>query len=132
MKSRTTSIRKLTLLAVASAALLPYFARPVHATFPGTKGQIVFVQGDPNAGVPGQLVFISNPDGSNQQQVPLGDPIEFATGVVWSPDGTKLLIDHTIRFDQAQVSAVSRSGLPLSASTARTTLFSQFLMVQMV
>ena len=95
-------MRRLTLLMGPLAALLVYVlatARTVHATFPGTNGQIAFVQGDPNANVPTASVFIANPDGSNPQQVPLGDPIEFRTSVIWSPDGTKLLIDHTIRFD---------------------------------
>jgi len=105
MKSRTTATYRLTL------SLLPFFplvvvyvmlaVRPLHATLPGTNGQIEFVQGDPNASLPTARLFRANPGGTRQQQVPLGDPIEFATHIVWSPDGTKLLIDHTIRFDSA-------------------------------
>ena len=65
----------------------------------GTNGQIAFTQGDPNAATPTAVVFIANPDGSQQQQVPLGDPVEFFSSVIWSPDGNKLLISHTVRID---------------------------------
>jgi hypothetical protein len=104
MQSRTTATYRLTL------SLLPFFAlvvvyvmfavRPLHATLPGTNGQIEFVQGDPNANLPTATLFRANPDGTRQPQVPLGDSIEFATRIVWSPDGTKLLIDHTIQVRQ--------------------------------
>ena len=101
MKSRTLtsiSVRAavVTLTALLLALVLVYHA---GANFPGTNGQIAFVQGDPFGVVPTASVFIANPDGSHQQQVPLGEPIEFFTGVVWSPDGTKLLISHTVRSD---------------------------------
>src|SRR5215472_14796650 len=102
MKSRTTQIRRVIRLIVACAAVMVYVTatdRPVHATVPGTNGQIVYTLGDPNAnGFTAQL-WVANPDGSHQLQVPLGNPIEFFSQAIWSPDGTKLLISHTVRLD---------------------------------
>src|SRR5713226_9003844 len=60
------------------------------------NGQIAFTQGDPNGAA---NIFTANPDGSNQQQVPLGDSVELFSNAVWSPDGSKLLISHTFRLD---------------------------------
>jgi Tol biopolymer transport system component len=44
-------------------------------------------------------VFIANPDGSNPQLVPLppDDPAETFGVPIWSPDGSTLLISHTVR-----------------------------------
>ena len=98
MKSRTSLIR-FTLLIIPCVALIVYVmvtARPVHAVFPGTNGQIAFAQITP-AGPAN--VFIANPDGSNAQQVPLGNPAETFGVPISSPDGSKLLISHTIRCD---------------------------------
>jgi Tol biopolymer transport system component len=85
--------------AITFAAFLVYAmltARPVHATFPGTNGQIAFAQ--LTAAGPAN-VFIANPDGSNLQLVPLptDDPDEMDGVPIWSPDGSTLLISHTIR-----------------------------------
>jgi hypothetical protein len=77
-------------VALTALPLALVLVRHAGATFPVTNGQITFVKGDPFGVVPTASVFIANPDGSHQQQVPLGEPIEFFTGVVWSPDGTKL------------------------------------------
>src|SRR5262249_10104256 len=44
-------------------------------------------------------VVTADTDGFNQQVVPLGDPVEFFSSPVWSPDGSKLLISHTLRID---------------------------------
>jgi len=52
-------------------------ARTVHATFPGTNGQIAYTQGDPNAAGFTAKIWIANPDGSNPLQVLLGNPVEF-------------------------------------------------------
>src|SRR6516162_9261458 len=98
MKFRMPSILRLTLLIIPCAALLVYVmvtARPVHATVPGANGQIAYTQGDPNANGFTAQVWTANPDGSHQQQVPLGNPVEFFSQAIWSPDGTKLLISHT-------------------------------------
>jgi Tol biopolymer transport system component len=103
MQSRTNSMCRLTLLVVPSLAVLVYImvtARPVQATFPGTNGQIAFTRGNLFNGIPA-FVFTAKPDGSNQQLVPLGDPVELFSMAVWSPDGTKLLISHTSRLDSA-------------------------------
>jgi Tol biopolymer transport system component len=107
MKSKTTTIRRLTLLVIPFTTLLVYVmatSRPVHATSPGTNGQITFTQGvlDFNGGAPANI-FTANPDGSNVQQVPLpqGIRVEIFSGSIWSPDGNRLLISHTLRLDNS-------------------------------
>ena len=68
----------------------------------GLNGRITFTQGvlDFNGGAPAN-VFTADSDGTNVQQVPLPDGIglEVFIGAVWSPDGTKLLLSHTLRPD---------------------------------
>jgi Tol biopolymer transport system component len=64
----------------------------------GSNGQIAFTQGDPN-GLAATNILTANPDGSTQRQVPLGDAVELFSSPIWSPDGTKLLISHTVRLD---------------------------------
>jgi Tol biopolymer transport system component len=95
-------MRRLSLLLGPLATLLVYFlvtARPVYATFPGANGQIAFAQ--LRADGSGADVFIANPDGLNIQQVPLTFPAEAFGVPIWSPDGSKLLISHTIRVDSS-------------------------------
>ena len=102
MKIKITPLHRLTLLLVPFVGLWVYVtvtARPVHATVPGKNGQIAYTQGDPNAAGFTAKVWIANPDGSHQQQVTLGNPVEFFSQAIWSPDGTKLLISHTARPD---------------------------------
>lgn len=55
---------------------------PVQAKVLGTNGQIVFDRGD------GQ-VFIANPDGTNDHELPL--PYS-AFGGAWSPDGSRIVV----------------------------------------
>jgi Tol biopolymer transport system component len=68
----------------------------------GSNGQIAFTQGvlDFNGGAPANI-FTADSDGSNIHQLPLpeGTTVEIFSGSVWSPDGTKLLISHTLRLD---------------------------------
>jgi Tol biopolymer transport system component len=68
----------------------------------GANGNITFTQGvlDFNGGAPANI-FTANSDGSNVQEVPLpdGTRVEIFSGSVWSPNGTKLLISHTLRLD---------------------------------
>jgi Tol biopolymer transport system component len=78
------------LLAAVFAALT---ALPAGATVPGTNGQIAFVRGGD--------VFTANPDGTQVDQVPLVYPTDELSVVVWSTDGSKLLISHTFRLDSA-------------------------------
>jgi Tol biopolymer transport system component len=85
----------LTVLFLASACLSQLAAQEIVSS---TNGQIAFTQGDPS-GVGPSNVFTANPDGSHAQQVPLGNPVEFFSSAIWSPDGTKLLISHTFRLD---------------------------------
>jgi Tol biopolymer transport system component len=101
MKSKTlTCITAITLFA---ALALPVQLAAQHIAS-GTNGQITFTQGvlDFNGGAPAN-VFVANPDGSKPEQVPLpeGIRVEIFSGSVWSPDGTKLLISHTLRLDNA-------------------------------
>jgi Tol biopolymer transport system component len=93
-------MRRLTLLLALFFAVLIYvmaIAPRVHATFPGSNGLITYAQ--LNADGSTANVFIANPDGSNPQQVLLTNPAESFGVPIWSPDGTKLLISHTIRCD---------------------------------
>jgi Tol biopolymer transport system component len=105
MKFTTISIRRFILLAVPCSALLVYVmatARRVHANVPGTNGQITYTQGvlDFNGGAPAN-VFTADSNGSNAQQVllPNGIRVELFSLSVWSPDGKKLLLSHTLRID---------------------------------
>src|SRR5438034_111327 len=67
-------------------------------TTSGTNGQIAFSrQIDPDT----TGIFIANPDGSSEQQVPLPSDNKVEGGATWSQDGSRLLISHTLRFDDA-------------------------------
>jgi Tol biopolymer transport system component len=77
--------------------------RTVHAVVPGTNGQITFTQGPTNSVGPPlpATIWVANPDGSHAQEVPLpeGFQVEVFSDLVWSPDGTELVISHTWRLD---------------------------------
>jgi Tol biopolymer transport system component len=47
----------------------------------------------------GAAIFTANPDGSDEQPVPLGDAEEDFGIPIWSPDHTRLLVTNTLRFD---------------------------------
>jgi Tol biopolymer transport system component len=47
----------------------------------------------------GAEILTANPDGSDEQLVPLEDPAEDFGIPIWSPDRSHLLISHTLRFD---------------------------------
>jgi len=83
---------------LACLTLVLATAGPAYATFPGTNGRIAFTR-QITTDIAG--VFTAKPDGSDEQQVPLGgtDGVEIFSGVHWSPDGRELLIDHTLRID---------------------------------
>jgi WD40 repeat protein len=76
---------------------------PAQAEVPGANGQIAFERLAPGQSldVPGTgAVFVANPDGTHLLQVPLVYPTDvLGTAIDWSPDGTKLLLSHTVRFD---------------------------------
>ncbi len=100
MKSRTFDGR-FGLFIIPLAALVVYMvtsAGPAYATFPGTNGRIAFTR-QITTDIAG--VFTAKPDGSDEQQVPLGgtDGVEIFSDVHWSPDGRELLIGHTLRID---------------------------------
>jgi hypothetical protein len=67
-----------------------------HADVPGADRQIVFAR-QIESGVAN--VFIADPDGTHVQQVPLTRPAEDFGIPVWSPDRSRLLISHVVRFD---------------------------------
>jgi hypothetical protein len=47
----------------------------------------------------GADIFVTRPDGSGTVHVPLDHPAEDYGLPVWSPDGTRLLVTHMLRFD---------------------------------
>src|SRR5437773_1381203 len=83
---------------LACLTLVLATAGAAHATFPGTNGRIAFTR-QITTDIAG--VFTAKPDGSDEQQVPLGgtDGVEIFSDVHWSPDGRELLIGHTLRID---------------------------------
>jgi len=83
---------------VAMTSLAGALAHPVQLVAQQTNGQIVFAQ-QIGSGGQGANIYIANPDGSHVQQVPLVNLTEDFGIPIWSPDGTKLLISHTIRLD---------------------------------
>jgi len=91
-------MRKLTVLALLTglAALGTLPATPAGATSSGTNDQITFARQMPTGGAD---VFIANPDGSDGHQVPLVYPAEDFGLPIWSPDRSRLLISHVLRFD---------------------------------
>ena len=71
------------LVALALAALATATASPpAGAKPPGPNGQIAFSRPDPASGEP--RIFIANPDGRHERQLPLPLP---GDGPVWAPDG---------------------------------------------
>jgi len=91
-------MRKLTVLALLTglAALGTLPATPAGATSSGTNDQITFARQMPTGGAD---VFIANSDGSDAHQVPLVYPAEDFGLPIWSPDRSRLLISHVLRFD---------------------------------
>jgi TolB protein len=96
--------RSMLVVVTASLLLAPVVVTgPVQAEVRGANGQIAFERLRPGAiDAPGQgTVFVANPDGTHAQQVPLVYPTDVDAPIDWSPDGTKLLISHTVRFDSS-------------------------------
>ena len=85
---------------VAMTSLAGTLALPVQLVAQQTNGQIAFAQ-QIGPGGQGANVFIANPDGTHIQQVPLVNLAEDFGVPIWSPEGTKLLISHTVRLDGA-------------------------------
>jgi Tol biopolymer transport system component len=66
------------------------------------NGRIAFERlapGQPFEAPGNGTVFVANLDGTHSQQVPLVYPTDVVTPIDWSPDGTKLLLEYTVRFD---------------------------------
>ena len=66
------------------------------AANPPPNGQIAFARQLPGGGA---NIFIANPDGTHEQQVPLVYPAENWGIPRWSPDSSQLLISNVFRFD---------------------------------
>jgi Tol biopolymer transport system component len=83
--------RRIMLVSVAVIALLGLVAvgGPAQAKYPGTNGQLAFSRPDPATGFPG--IFIANPDGTHEHQLPLPGPAA-ADNPIWSPDGSRILV----------------------------------------
>jgi len=61
-------------------------ALPAHATFPGKKGRIAFVEGPD--------IFTMNPDGSDVRQLTASTGGDLASWPNWSSDGKQLVFGH--------------------------------------
>jgi Tol biopolymer transport system component len=87
-------------LSIAAAALLTLglSGYAAEADAADANGQIAFARQIPTGGA---NVFIANPDGSNEHQVPLVYPAEDFGIPMWSPDRRRLLISHVVRFDDS-------------------------------
>ena len=92
------------MLAMATMLLAPtVVAGPAHAEVGGVNGQIAFERLAPGQAseAPGNgTVFVASPDGSHARHVPLVYPTDSITPIDWSPDGTKLLLQYTVRLDR--------------------------------
>ena len=75
-----------------------WLATTASAVAPGASGQIAFARQIPTGGAD---IVTANPDGSAAATVPIQVPAEDFGVPVWSPDGNRLLISHTIRFDSS-------------------------------
>jgi Tol biopolymer transport system component len=92
-------MRKLIILGLlAGLTLAALTTTAAGATVSGTNEQIAFAR---QIGTGGANVFIANPDGSDEQQVPLVYPAEDFGIPIWSPDRSQLLISHVLRFDES-------------------------------
>jgi TolB protein len=86
------------LMCITAISLFAALALPVPLPAQRTNGLIAFTQLINGTDGPAN-VFIANPDGSHKQLVPLPatNPAETFGVPVWSPDGSTLLISHTVR-----------------------------------
>jgi hypothetical protein len=100
------AVKRSMVLVVAAATMLlaPVVATgQAQAEVRGVNGQIAFERlapGQPFEAPGNGTVFVANPDGTHAQQVPLVYPTDSVTGIDWSPDGSKLLLQYTVRFDK--------------------------------
>jgi TolB protein len=112
---------RLALLIVPLAALLMFTSsrllQPVHATFPGTNGQITYGRFDPD--IEDFQIFVANPDGSHEFQLTTV-PSEVSD---WSPDGTRIAYDF---FDgqTVQIATINPDGTGRVQLTNQENVFS--------
>jgi Tol biopolymer transport system component len=99
---------------VASALALA--ADPAGAT---TAGKIAFARQIPTGGA---NIFVVNPDGSSEHQVPLVYPADGFGIPRWSPDGSQLLISNTDRLDSTGACCLAFRPATVSLSGANFNL----------
>jgi hypothetical protein len=97
VRQATMVVKKLLVLVTSLVVIALISALPAGAKVPGTNGQIAFSRQNPEE--MNTDVFISNPDGTHVQQVPIPVNVEELGGGVWSPDGNRLLITTLFRQD---------------------------------
>jgi Tol biopolymer transport system component len=90
-------MRRLTVLGlIVGLAIAAMAAIPTAATGSSNADRIAFARQMPDGGA---NVFTADSDGSDVQQVPLLYPAEDFGIPMWSPDRSRLLISHVLRFD---------------------------------
>jgi Tol biopolymer transport system component len=97
-EGRNTMRRWSAVLTTTALMALTAIDGPAHASVSGPNDVIAFAR---QIGIGGADVFITNPDGTDVRQVPLGYPAEDFGIPIWSPDRSELLISHLLRFDAA-------------------------------
>ena len=88
--------RTLLLLASLVAGVL-LFPASAGATVAGSDGLIAFNRTLPDTDGLAQILT-ADPSGGNVKVLPLPYQVETFSSPVWSPDGSKILISHTLRF----------------------------------
>ncbi|MBA2719309.1 MAG: PD40 domain-containing protein [Chloroflexi bacterium] len=91
MKTRRRGVASIAAAVLVGAALAPAAAQ---ADVPDDG--IAFTRRMETGGAD---VFVTRPDGTGTVHVPLSYPVEDFGLPVWSPDGTRLLVSHVLRFD---------------------------------
>src|SRR5215469_12868156 len=113
-------MRKTTFALLSVAVFLIYLTAPhrtAHAAFPGTNGQVSFIQIDPNTGnITG--LFAANPDGSSAIQLTNLEALVSD----WSPDGSLVAFDFFDGFN-SQIGLVNANGTGFTPLTTDDSVF---------
>jgi Tol biopolymer transport system component len=84
--------------ALGAAILALGLLVPSAASAQGAITRIAYSKILPGGGAD---IFVANPNGSDEQQVPTADLVEDFGVPVWAPDASRLLITNMLRFDGA-------------------------------